>query len=364
MVDKIKVAFLGVRHPHMWHRVAVIEQMSDVIDAIGFYDEDEYFANGFHSRTGLTKWDSLDTLLHQKPDICIIESRDTQTPDISRRAAPWTRAMILEKCSAPDYKTLKALASDLARYPVHIEHGYELHYLDVMDKCREIINSNALGQITLARFHGGSPSGCSDEIWVSDPDLMGGMFYVEGSHMIEIMLDTLGIPEKVCGTAKKLVKGDNVISNLKTTDLFAGAGNPPANVCVGNLAFEDVAVAVAQYADKIACIDCTAWEPTNWCNGWRMEYYGTNGTLTACPSPSWIDLFIRNSKAGYEAGSLHIEFPALTETYHETQMRNGYRKQLNKVIGYLQKNDPPHQDGMDTIVQVAKVAAQVYGCAD
>lgn len=363
MENKIKIAFLGVRHPHMWHRVAVLEHMSDMTEVLGFFDEDPYFANGFHSRTGLKKWDSLDTLLQQKPDICIIESWDTQTPDISRKAAPWTRALILEKCTAPDYKTLKDLADDLVHYPIHIEHGYQLHYLDVMDKCREIIKSNALGQITLARFHGGSPSGCSDEVWVSEPSLMGGMFYVEGSHIIEIMLDTLGIPDSVCGVAKKLERGDSVISKLKTSDLFAGAGNPPANVYVGGLAFEDVAVAIAQYKNKIACIDCTAWESTNWCNGWRMEYYGTNGTLIACPSPSWIDLFIQTPKAGYEAGLLHIEFPDLTETFHETQMRNAYRKQLEKIIGYLQRDEMPHQEGMDTIVQVAKVAAHVYGCA-
>ena len=360
MASKIKVAFLGVRHPHMWHRIALLEQMSDQVDVIGFYDEDSYYVEGFTKKTGMKNWPDLGELLHQKPDLCIVESWDVQTPEIARKAAPWTRAMILEKCTAPTYLELKELADDLSKYPIHIEHGFELHYLPIMEKCREIINSGVLGQITLARFHGGSPSGCSDEVWVNNPRLMGGMFYIEGSHMIEIMLDTLGEPDCVQGVASKLHPGEKVYSTLKTSDLFAGAGNPPTYVRIGEMVSEDVAVAIASYSDKIATVDCTAWEATGWCNGWRMEYYGTNGTLIACPIPSWADLFVRYDKGGYVSGQHRIELPVMTQN-NELQMRGAYRNQLEKMIRMLNNDDAPCQDGMKMILSVARVAAQVYG---
>lgn len=360
MQRKMTVAFLGTRHPHMWHRVAIFQLMTDRIEVIGFFDEDEYFAVGFEARTNFRRFSDLNTLLALRPDLCVVEAMDTQTPELARKAAPYTRVLLLEKCAAPTYTEMLSLANELKCYPVHIEHGYELHYLDITCKCREIIASGVLGQITLARFHGGSPIGCSTEMWVSDPRLMGGMFYIEGSHMIEIMLDTLGEPQSVTGVAVKLPPGDTMISDLKTSDLFAGAGKPPAEVAVGMMAYEDVAAAIATYNDRIATIDCTAWEATGWCQDWRMEYYGTNGTLIACPFPSWARLFVRNARGGYERGEHRFKLPALTSD-GDTQMRGAYRRQIMRLHDLLITDTPPDQRGMQIMLSVARVAADVYG---
>jgi hypothetical protein len=92
--------------------------------------------------------------------------------------------------------------------------------------------------------------------------------------------------------AVRLPEGRALISKQVVSDLFAGAGNPPVRVQAGTLVHEDVGAEIALYRDKLAVLDFTAWESSGWCSGWRMEYYGTNGTLIACPLPSWLTLQI------------------------------------------------------------------------
>lgn len=357
-MEKISVAFLGVRHPHMWHRVELLRHSEEAY-VCGFYDEDSYFAENFAARTGFHCFGSAEELLNRKPDLCIIESMDSQTPAYARLAAPFVKAMILEKCTAHTFEKVRSLAEDLKRYPVCIEHGFELHYLQIVDRCREIIESGALGQITLARFHGGSPIGCSTEIWVEDPELMGGMVYIEGSHMIELMLDTLGEPDTVEGCAVKLEPGQTMVSDAATSNLFKGAGVPPKTVTVGTMMHEDVGVGIARYPDKIAVLDFTAWESTGWCNAWRMEYYGTNGTLIACPIPSWATLQIRSDTKHYQKGEYRFEYPPVTAEGN-TVMRDTYKRQLEKVYRMIRDERGGSQEGMRTICNVSRVAECIY----
>ncbi len=357
-MEKISVAFLGVRHPHMWHRVELLKKSQEAW-VCGFYDEDPYYAENFGARTGFPLFRSVQELLEARPDLCIIEAMDAQTPSYARMVAPFVKAMILEKCTAHTFLASKKLAEDLQSYPVQVEHGFELHYLQIVDKCREIIDSGVLGQITLARFHGGSPIGCSTEIWVEDPGLMGGMVYIEGSHMIELMLDTLGEPDTVEGCAVKLQPGQTLVSDITTSDLFKGPGIPPKEVRIGTMMYEDVGVGIARYPDKLAVLDFTAWESGGWCNGWRMEYYGTNGTLIACPIPSWAILQVREARAGYERGEYRFEYPAVTKEGN-TVMRDTYKRQLEKVFQLIRKGFRDPRPGMTVICNVARVAECIY----
>jgi predicted dehydrogenase len=361
--DKTTVAFIGTRHPHMWHRIALLQTMPEV-EVLGFYDDDPAVAAAVSAKTGFRFFDDMEELLTFRPDLCIVESMDTRTAEFARSAAPYAKALLLEKVSAPSLGELESLAVDLGKYPVHVEHGFQLHYLRIVERCRQVLTSGVLGQVTLARFHGGSPAGCSTEIWCDNPGMAGGLVWIEGCHMLEIMLDTLGIPDSIQGMAFKLPKGEALTSRLVISDLFQGAGNPPVKVQVGTMFHEDVGAGLVRYKDKLAIVDFTAWEGGGWCSGWRMEYYGTNGTLIACPSPSWLTLQVSCDRGNIKAGEYREELPAVTVS-GDSQGKDAYRRQLEYVLGLIRDPAVPRRDGMEMILNVARVAARIYetgGC--
>lgn len=360
--NKTTVAFIGTRHPHIWHRIALLQAMPD-IEVLGFFDDDPDIAVAMEIRTGFQRFAALKDLLSLRPELCILESMDMQTMDYARAAAPCAKVLLLEKVTAPSLAELESLAMDLRKYPIHIEHGFQLHYLGIVDRCRQILESGALGQVTLARFHGGSPAGCSTEIWCDNPQMTGGLVWVEGGHMLEIMLHTLGIPESVQGLVIKLPQGQTLTSKLVISDIFAGAGNPPVQVQVGTMVHEDVGAGLAIYRDKLAIVDFTAWESGDWCSGWRMEYYGTNGTLIACPIPSWLTLQITSDHGDHKAGDYRVELPSVTEN-GDSQGKDAYLRQLRYVLEVIRDPSVPRLDGMEIILNVARMAARIYETGD
>jgi hypothetical protein len=126
---------------------------------------------------------------------------------------------------------------------------------------------------------------------------------------------------------------------------------------------EDVGAGIALYRDKLAIADFTAWESGGWCSGWRMEYYGTNGTLIACPLPSWLTLQVAEDRGGYAAGEYREELPAVTEN-GDSQGKDAYRRQLRYVLGLIRDPSLPRIDGMETILNVARLAARIYETGD
>ena len=94
-----------------------------------------------------------------------------------------------------------------------------------------------------------------------------------------------------------------------------------------------------------------------------MEYFGTNGTLIACPLPSWLTLQIAEDRGGCQAGEHREDFPAVTET-GDSLGKDAYRRQLRYVLGLIQNPSLPRVDGMEIILNVARASARIYQTAE
>jgi predicted dehydrogenase len=356
---ELSVAFLGIRHPHVFPRLSIAQNANDVV-VRGFFEENEGIAARFEPETGLPSFSSAEELLRTRPDLVIIEGLDTQVPTLATASAPYARALLLEKPGAPDRRTMDQMVRELGRYDVEVEVGYQLHYSDGIELCREVLGSGALGQVTLARFHAGCPIGCGDELWQSVPGDLGGVMYTEGCHMLELIVNTLGMPESVCGTIKKLPKGSTITSDVVKEDLFSDIGNVK-EVTVGNLMYEDVGAAILFYADKVATLDVTSWEATDWVQDWRMEYYGTNGTLTLTPAPPKFQLLLRTPRAGYGAGETTFSGSGGPRGPEVSLVPDAaYHRQLKGLMDRLRENQSASQRSLRTAQGVVHVLDAIY----
>jgi predicted dehydrogenase len=326
----------------------------------GFYERDQEIAARFAQETGLLRFDDAEELLRTYPDLVIIEGLDTEVPALATAAAPYARALLIEKPGAPNRTAMDQLVEQLGRHNIEVEVGYHLHYSDGLELCQEILGSGALGQVTLARFHAGCPIGCGDELWQSIPGDLGGVTYTDGCHMVELILSTLGKPHSVRGAIKRLSGGTTVTSDVVKRDLFAGLGGT-AEVRVGDLMYEDVGAAILFYPNKIATFDVTAWEATDWVEDWRMEYYGTNGTLTVTPTPPKSRMFLRNSRAGYRAGETTFSGSGGPRGPEVSLVPDAdYQRQLTSLVERLRRDQPASQRSLRTAQAVVHVLDAIY----
>lgn len=358
-IGDLEIAFLGVRHPHVFARLDVVRH-TDGLTAQGFYEKNEEIAARFEQATGLPRFIDAEEMLLTHPDLVIIEGLDTELPDLAIAAAPYTRALLIEKPGAPSRTAMDHLVDQLGQHDIEVEVGYHMHYSDGLEMCQEILSSGALGQVTLARFHAGCPIGCGDELWQSIPGNRGGVTYTDGCHMVELILTTLGMPSSVRGAIRTLSEGTTVTSDVVKRDLFAGLGGT-AEVKVGDLMYEDVGAAILFYPDKIVTFDVTAWEATDWVEDWRMEYYGTNGTLTVTPAPPKFRLFLRNSHADYRAGETTFSGSDGPRGPEVSLVADAdYQRQLTSLVNRVRGGQPNSQRSLHTAQAVVHMLDAIY----
>jgi predicted dehydrogenase len=356
-LSHLNIAFLGVGHPHVFPRVELLSAMPDVAIS-GFFEPDAEVAERFADQTGLGRFATPQALLGTDPQIAIVNGLDPQVPELAEQAArAGVRGLLLEKPGAASPERFFELARDLSNRGIEVEIGYELHYADSMALCRDLIAADVLGQITLARVHGGCPVGAGAELWQSIPEDPGGLVFTEGSHLLEIVVDLFGTPSRVGASVRRLPPGKPTPSIAYKADLFS-APDPGFAVAVGTLRHEDVAAAILDYPDKIVTVDVTAWEPTYWCTDWAVEIYGTNGALHAVPDPAAVRLTLRAGAGPYPAGTTVLRAPSPLPG--QRSLVETYRRQLTSLIARVAGSADEHGCDLRIGVGVMRIMQAIY----
>lgn len=357
-MSQMNIAFLGVGHPHALARVQLLEAMPDVAVS-GFFEPDALLAERFAGHTGLTRFDTVEALLGTGPRIAMVNGLDPQVPELAEQAArAGVRGLLLEKPGAASPERFFELTRSLLRRDIQVEVGYELHYTDSMALCRELIAEGVLGEITLARFHGGCPVGAGAELWHSIPEDPGGLVFTEGCHLLEMVVDLLGTPQRVGASVRRLPEGKPMGSvAYYKADLFSAPTTDFATA-VGTLRYEDAAAAILDYSDKIVTVDLTAWESTNWCEDWAVEIYGTNGTLHAVPHPAEVRLMLRTGAGRHRAGTTVLRAPSPRPG--QRILIEAYRRQLASLIARVAGSADEHGCDLRIGVGVMRIMEAMY----
>lgn len=301
MQNKIHAAFVGLAHPHIFPRVQLLSAQPDVTIA-GCYDPDPDLCAGVATRCDITAYDSLPALLDQPGvNFVIIEGWDTDNPGYVQAALQRNQAVLVEKPGAPSLSAMQQIVQAVREAEVPFQVGYMLRFSAVVDHIQRILRDGVLGEITLARFHAASPVGGAAEVWQSVPGDMGGVVFTDGCHMVDIIVHLLGVPRAVKGTLLKLPPGPDVTAHGFKEHTLSEL-DVSVKLPLGDLMYEDGGIAILEYADKLAVFDVTGWEAHPWVEAWRIELYGTDGTLHAGLTPAWYRLYVRNPRDGYSAG--------------------------------------------------------------
>lgn len=365
--DPVKIAFLGTRHPHVMYRFTILDKMGG-FEFSGFYEEDPEIASGLAERLPqLTRFTTPNALLDTNPDIVMIHALDPDVPRWARFAIDHPasfRGLFLEKPGAALPEDFYQLAEEIQqkRPDLAVELGYELHYSESLQFARKVIQEGVLGDITTARFHGGCPSGAGVDLWQSIPEDLGGIMQTEGCHTLENVLDLFGAPDRVVSSIRKLPQRPPHPVVGWIPDLFTGTVNT-GKFGVGTLLYEDVCSGIMEYPDKTIVLDMTAWEPTEWCNEWAIDVYGTNGSFHAVPDYPVATLYLREGRGDFAAGETNMS----TELPHGTSnIPSCYRKQLESLFARVRDTEPPMLGCCDlqTNVRILKVIDAFYKSAN
>lgn len=362
MPDTITVAIVGCAHPHIFARVELLQAQPDVM-IVGCYDPDPALANGISARCGIPAFDSADALLDQPGvNFVLIEGWDTANPDYVRAAVAHGCAVMVEKPGAPNLPAMQQMMDDVRRANVPFQVGYMLRFSQAVAHIRRFLADGVLGQITLARFHAAAPVGGAAEVWQSVPGDMGGVVFTDGCHMVDIIIHLLGLPKSAKGMLLKLPKGAPVLAHGFKKDTLSEL-DETVEMPTGDLMYEDAGVATLDFGDKLAVFDVTGWEAHPWVEAWRVELYGTNGTLHAGLTPAWYKLYVRNPHGDYQAGWQSWEALESLGVGNSLVVDNNYTAEINAMLDRVRRWDTDNAVWMAEAEGVVAVLDAIFQSA-
>ena len=363
MTDLLRVAFLGARHPHIFPRLALCLETPGV-SVVGVYDSNLQLAASIGEKYGVRVATTVDDLLAgEKCDLVIIEGHDPENPGYVQQALSRTRMLLIEKPGAPNLAGMESMVEQIEQAGVHAQLGYMYNYSPVVRKIQDIVASNVLGPLTLARFHAGAPVGGAAEIWQSLPEDMGGVLYTDGCHMLALIVRLLGAPRAVTGRLLKISDGPEVVADIYKEETLAGLGTE-TRLRLGAQRYEDAGAAILEYEGMLATFDVTGWEAHNWVEAWSMELFGTDGTLQVSLVPPGYRLWVRRPSGGYDRG---------WHTWEGTDTAAGagaslvvdenYRNEIADLLSRLRRGAAPDYTALREGLEVVRVADSIYRSA-
>ena len=365
MAERIRLMFLGAKHPHIFPRIQLAQGFSDRCEVVGAYDSDYRTLDYLDQNYQIPTFKTLQESLSVDFDIAVIEGYDYQNPDLIRAVIPRVKAILLEKPGAPNLNAMWDLVQYCSQFPVYVTVGYMLQYSPIFDYVHRIIQSGVLGPIVLARFHAATPVGGAAEIWQSLPEDEGGLVWTDGCHMVRAIIGLFGKPDTVSGMVKKCPPGKQVVADVFKPDILAGLGTE-TTLQIGTLVHEDVAGAVFNYPDRLAVFDITGWEAHGWVEEWRIELWGADATLEAGIMPPRYRLNVRRPHSEYAIG-VHT-YAGQGPASHENTLvpDDAYTREFLQLLDAVEKNSHDQTDlakGLQTLeVLDAIYRASRQGC--
>ena len=360
MNPRLRVAFLGARHPHIFPRLSLCRQAQDV-RITGVYDSNPELSKTIGQQYNVPVARTVDDLFTGgNCDLVIIEGHDPENPAYVRQTLGRTRMVLIEKPGAPTLAAMQAMVKEIEQAGIHAQLGYMYNYSPIVHKVQEILASGVLGHVTLARFHAGAPVGGAAEIWQSLPEDMGGVFYTDGCHMLALIVRLLGEPHRVTGRILKIANGVEVVADIYKENTLAGLG-AEMRLRLGTQLHEDAGAVILEYENMLATFDVTGWEAHNWVEAWSMEFFGTDGTLQVSLVPPGFKLWVRRHHASYDKGWHTWQgMDTAAGAGASLVVDENYINELADLLQMLRMDAPPDYTALREGLAVVHIADAVY----
>lgn len=262
----IKIGQIGIGHNHGEAKLAAVRKFPELFQVIGFAEEDEEW---IRKRGMLPAYQGLPRLSVEEviaqSDAVLVECDVWNLTKYAKMCIDAGKHIHMDKPASGTLEEYKALLDDAQAKGLVVQLGYMYRYNPAVLQCFEAVKQGKLGEIysinaEMSTFH--SPE---YKRWLTN--FPGGIMYILGSHLVDLIVYLLGEPEKVTSFLKK--------TQLDGIDL------------------EDNNLAVLEYEKALARVFVSSVEV----NGWgrrQLVVSGSKGTVNIVPlenecTMTWAD---------------------------------------------------------------------------
>lgn len=212
-MERLKVGQIGIGHNHGSGKMETIRKFPELFEVVGYSEEDEVWRR---ERGDLEAYRGLPLLsaneLLQKADAILVECDVCNLTKYARMCVDAGKHIHMDKPPGGTLEEFKAVLDTAEAKRLTVQMGYMYRYNPAVQKCMELVRSDALGEICSVTAEMSTFHSLGYRQWLKN--FRGGSMYIFGSHLIDLILCLLGKPEKITAFLKQSkLDGVNWVDN-------------------------------------------------------------------------------------------------------------------------------------------------------
>ncbi len=280
----IKIGQIGIGHNHGEAKMITVKKFPELFEVVGFAEENEEWLKkrgNLECYKGLKRY-SVDELIG-KCDALLIETDVWDLTEIAQKCVDAGKHVHIDKPGSGTLEEYKKMLDTAKEKNLIVQLAYMYRYNPAIQKTFELIKEDKLGEIysinaEMSTFH--SPK---YRKWLTN--FGGGIMYILGCHLIDLIVYIMGKPDKIHSFLKR-TKLDDIETN-------------------------DNNLVVMEYEKALARVFVSSVEV----NGYGRRQFvvsGSKGTVNICPleqplQMTYSDTKIANTAFGDRKEILQIE---------------------------------------------------------
>lgn len=272
----VKLAFLGITHPHSSARYRALDAIEGV-EIVGAWDQDATALTAFCEEVGAVRLDVFPAL-DAGIDGVIIHSKSAQMAEYAIAAAEAGCGVLIEKPGGAGLTDLAQLAKVEQTVDKPMWVGFSFRYSEAFMRAKAAFDTDLVGTAALVHGHGASSQGEHLTKHLNQEADMGGGLWVIGTHIIHLLVELCGRPESVSARVLKL----------------EGVSDDRSR--------EDVASLAMRYPDRLVTYNFTVHDNREWFESSEITVYGDQGSIVMGILPERLEYRLNQARNNLPAG--------------------------------------------------------------
>ena len=326
-MNKIKIGQIGIGHNHGEAKMLAVRKFPELFEVVGYAEENQRWIEKRGNNRGYEglSYLSVEEVI-EKSDAILLESDVWDLTKYAKMCVDAGKHIHMDKPASGTLEEYKYILDTAKEKNLVVQLGYMYRYNPAVLKCFEHIKNGDLGEIYSINAEMSTFHPIEYRKWLTN--FGGGIMYILGSHLVDLIVYMLGEPKKVT-------------SFLKRTGL-------------DGVDFEDNNLAVLEYDKALARIFVSSVE-VNGFGRRQLMVSGSKGTVNICPLERPITMTYSDTSIAdktYEDRKITVSFEDNT-TYgrYDDMMQDFYAYIIGtKQNPFTYKHDFLVQRVLDEIV--------------
>ena len=327
-MKKIRIGQIGIGHNHGEAKMKAVRKFPALFEVVGYAEENERWVERRGEKSGYAGLPRMSVAeLIERSDALMIESDVWDLTKYAQMCVDAGKHIHMDKPAGGTLAEYRQMLDTAKAKNLVVQLAYMYRYNPVVLRCLEHVRNGDLGEIYSINAEMSTYHPTAYKKWLTN--FGGGIMYILGSHLVDLIVYMLGEPKRITAFLKK--------------------------TCLDGIDFEDNNLAVLEYDKALARIFVSSVE-VNGFGRRQLMVSGSKGTVNICPlerpiTMTYSDVNIADKT--YEDRKLVIPF--------EDHTANGrYDEMMQDFYAYVQgTKQNPFSYEHDYLVQ--KVLDEIVG---